>query len=229
MTMRNWFWFLTAALTFVLPAASHASTLGSGSYWLENHRDGGEAAPFYGLRLDGLFGGGQGEVITFDFEHPGAAMKMDLDLGEGTLRIFGRAYGGLDVGSSYAGAGFYDIDFLFTDVAAGSTITANTGSGTISGPGVPAGDVASLVAYKGHHSDAFYLGTGHRNNPGVSGWGWLNHSVGGLENHLPASDWLFEVGEAVPEPGTALMIGVGALVVVSRRATLRSRTCRRQG
>ncbi len=30
---------------------------------------------------------------------------------------------------------------------------------------------------------------------------------------LPASDWLFELGQPIPEPGAAMLLGAGLLVV----------------
>ncbi len=54
---------------------------------------------------------------------------------------------------------------------------------------------------------------GHRGFDGVSGWGWLTHGSGG---HVESSDWLFTVGEEIPEPATLLMV-LGGLAFSSLR------------
>lgn len=59
-------------------------------------------------------------------------------------------------------------------------------------------------------------GNGHRNSPGISGWGWLVHS--GLPNHNASSDWLFTATPA-PVPGAVLMgmLGLGLVGAVRRK------------
>lgn len=94
----------------------NAELLPSGLYRLHNHPDGGARPPLYGLRLDGLLGTTADE-FTFDFDHVGAAMFMDLDM-DGpapSIHIYGTAFGGRDSGAAYdpAYSGFFAIDFTY--------------------------------------------------------------------------------------------------------------------
>ena len=56
---------------------------------------------------------------------------------------------------------------------------------------------------------------GHRNFPGISGWGWLTHHPETLQ-HVPASDWLF-TAELIPTPGTAALVSLIGLGGTARR------------
>lgn len=85
-----------------------------GRYVLDDN-GGGVAPPTYGLRLDGLCND-YPKVYTFSFEHAGAAMVLDYDGDK--VRIHGKAYGGIDVGSKWdtSKQGFVDIDVTYDDV-----------------------------------------------------------------------------------------------------------------
>jgi len=77
-------------------------------------------------------GGDESTTVTFDFDAAGASMGMTVDGGAGTVRISGRAWGGVDAGNSYASPAFYDIDFTYSGVTANGTgVAANVGSGSI--------------------------------------------------------------------------------------------------
>jgi hypothetical protein len=51
---------------------------------------------------------------------------------------------------------------------------------------------------------------------GPTGYGWLNHSGVGLFEHVYSCDWLFTVGDPVPEPNAALLFAVGSVVCAAR-------------
>lgn len=97
-------------------------------FLLSDHPDGGLAPPKYGLRLDGLYGG-TGNDFTFSFNAPGTGMTLLYDDQANTVRIAGRAYGGIDLGGNNntwdaLNVGFIDIDFTYRQ----NLVT--TGSGT---------------------------------------------------------------------------------------------------
>lgn len=224
---------LTAALAAaaVATAASAQSVVEPGNYELRNHPDGAVAGPYYGLRLDGLFTGDSSHEYTFDFEATGSLMRMTIDEDDSGLsvHIFGTAWGGRDVGSQYATGshadahrtGFYAIDFTYRQNvlidAAGLRVTADNPSnnGTIT---APTGEVFDLVDEQGGNDYSFQLANGHRGHPGLSGWGWLNHSGG---QHIYSSDWLFTAIQVpnvqVPLPGAAGMAAAGLACVSIRR------------
>ncbi len=227
-----------AVLALTLCASSSAlaaQVLADGLYQLQNHRDGALRPPLYGLRLDGL-DGNVGNDYTFDFDAPGADMRMDLDVAGGTIRIFGTAFGGLDVGPGFDNpangrVGLWRIDFTYNvgvtalpsgEIVAGPMSAQNSGfiQPLFAGAGNFAGNPQiALTDYNGNAAGrTFHLNTGHRGNPGVSGWGWLNH--GTFQQHIYASDWLFEVnGVPIPAPGAAMLglLGTAAIGFVRRR------------
>ncbi|NOR40279.1 MAG: hypothetical protein GQ537_03625, partial [Gammaproteobacteria bacterium] len=101
------------ALTLCLAAsAANALPLEHGSYTLNNHPDGGAASPYYGLRLDGLFGNTSDEV-TFDFDDTANGSDMSMVYTASSIHIFGNAWGGVDGGSSYVNPTLWAIDFTY--------------------------------------------------------------------------------------------------------------------
>lgn len=228
--MRN---FCTISITtFALLMTSTASALLSdGLYKLNNHPDGGAQPPLYGLRLDGLDGGGGSRIFTFDFEDARSAMYMDLDTANSSIRIYGQVWGGRDIGMTYdpTMSGLWDVDFTYTmnigtgnfdndsrdEVYVNPDSPLNAGSIT---PLFTAGTFttgnAILLTDKDNGKFAFQIDTNHRGAGNTySGWGWMNHEVGGLDNHIAASDWLFTVGNEVPVPGAALLAALGLSLV----------------
>jgi|GEM_PF-4891332 len=176
-------------------------------YRLANHPDGDHQPPPYGMRLDELFDVTPGhDVFSFDFEHPASAMWMDLAPDE--IHIFGRAYGGLDIGAGYDPAyqGVAQIDLWYTmgvglvpvddDSIVDTANNVNAGSIRVSFGPTP-GAAIPLVDERGNYGYSFRFGdedddNGHRGFAGLSGWGWVNHS--GLP-HVAAGDWLFTAVE----------------------------------
>ncbi len=176
-------------------------------YQLHSHPDGGIRPPLYGMRLDELYDVTTGhDHFTFDFDGNGASMYMVESAGE--LRIFGHAFGGHDVGSTYTTDNDYvgqvKIDFTYNsglrtcvnddDLCIDTDNNSNAGSIT---PYFRSESTfhnsISLEDERGNHSYSFRLGdedndNGHRRFDGISGWGWLNHSG---EDHVYSTDWLF--------------------------------------
>ncbi len=227
---------IAALLTLPLRADAESidSLLAGGIFPLANHPDGNAAPPLYGFRLDGL-DGVSGHRFTFDFEGPGANMIMDFEGVDGILRIFGTAFGGRIENHAYVDPQLWEIDFLYTKMILDggrlvSDPTSATNIGTIipgavspSGGGSTAGAPIDLIDYFGTHPFTFALEENHRGFDGVSGFGWLNHSGAGLDNHVASSDWLFTV---IPEPRTdaLLLVGLAAVILAAR---LRPRTTAR--
>lgn len=143
--------FAIAASACVFGATSLSPSSASAAvfqYNLNDHPDGGLANPTYGLRLDGLYGGDSND-FTFSFNAPGTGMTLLYDDQANTVRIAGRAYGGIDTGSSYDAnnVGFVDIDFTYRQNV------ATTGTGTI---GTDTANVGVRTT-----GDAQTLGTGN--------------------------------------------------------------------
>ena len=197
--------------------------ISSGVYQLHNHPDGNAQPPQYGLRLDELYNATSGhDIYTFDFS--ALASNVQMTVTATTIRIYGQAYGGRDVGGSYAAdidAGVYSFDFLYSfgvqpvpgddDVY---VLADGQNSGWIS---TPRGDVISLVD-KSDGNYSFRLGdenndAGHRGFSGISGWGWLTH---GTRAHVDSSDWLF-TAELVPAPSAMGLLALAGVAAGRRR------------
>ena len=129
--------FALAAPACVFGATSHTPSSVSAAvleYSLNDHPDGGLADPTYGLRLDGFYDGDSND-FTFSFNQPGTGMTLLYDNQANSVRIVGRAFGGIDSGSSYDtnNVGYVDIDFTYkqnivtTDTGTIGTDTANVG------------------------------------------------------------------------------------------------------
>lgn len=211
-------------------SAASADAFGFGTYNLGNHPDGGAAAPFYGLRLDGLLTGDSSDIYTFDFEHAESKMKLTYDATG--VHIFGTAFGGLDAGNAYSAAesGVWEIDFKYETVlpdgngaivpdqfegTKGSITLLDAVAGASAGFEAREGNPFVLMDVSGNHDYSFKIAEDHRGYEGYSGLGWLNHAPtdGGsgadIDEHMYSSDWLFAV--EVPEPTTIL--GLTAIAI----------------
>lgn len=220
-----------AAALFVSAGAASADTVVPGIYRLHNHPDGNARDPLYGARLDELYDVTSGhDIFTFDFDHSSAAMFLEYTGTE--IHIWGQAYGGRDIGSSYAGdvhQGVYVFDFLYN---LGVTLEPGDDDVIVEPPPsaynygtmlTPSGVVVELR--DGHYDGAqrdFRFGDedndlGHRGFDGLSGWGWLFHRVpgGSFYPYTADSDWLF-TAELIPAPGTLLSLA-GLLGLAGRR------------
>lgn len=104
-----------ACLLFAAGQASAATRV----FLLHDHPNGQLNPPTYGFRWDNLFGaGGQ---HTFSFDHTDgmetAEVTLVYDDVQNTIRIYGRAYGGKDIGGGWdpVEQGWIDIDFTYRD------------------------------------------------------------------------------------------------------------------
>lgn len=220
-----------------LCSSADAGTIVPGQYKLSNHPDGNAAPPTYGLRLDGLTDGNASSIFTFDFDHALSNMLMDYD--GNTIHIHGTAFGGLDTGNGYdAGmSGVVEIDFTYAvgvgmvpgddDIWVTGNSMNNSGSlEMISGFGDHNGATLFDLVDKSNGTYIFRFGdhnddNGHRGFAGLSGWGWLNHaaadgSIGDINTHLAASDWLF-TAQLVPVPPAVWLGAAGILGIAAKR------------
>jgi hypothetical protein len=207
-------------------ASAHGGLIVEGTYALSNHPDAILADPGYGLRLDELFDLTDGrDRFTFDFDHALSAMFMDYD-GD-SIRIYGTAFGGLDIGDIHdpANSSEVSIDFTYNNVVGVpgdddiwvlEPDTPNTGTITW----LETGEVIDLFDKANDDGWTFRFGDedddlGHRGFDGLSGWGWLEHHEPGFGND-GQMDWIF-TGELVPGPGALALLGLGILVPGRRR------------
>jgi hypothetical protein len=184
---------------------------------LMSHPYGGITDPLYGFRLDGI-DGDPGHQFTFDFNraeaNPGMMLILDNgdDDGDGTIdagrtqtvSIMGQAWGGQDIGQTYATnayLGLWDIEFNYTgnvliefdQVFLGSIeVTVNpedqvNNTGKIEKVGNSAlkyvlqdedGGTKGF-SFKFNNVDNHRLGIPPATEPGAKfvGWGWVNHAL----------------------------------------------------
>lgn len=206
-----------------LPAAASPITPGV-TYQILDHPDGGLAPPLYSLRLDGL-GGDACDDYTFSSQTDGALLTLLYDQLAGSLTISGTVYGGKVVDHAYVAPQLWSLSFTYTSLFdLGNALEADPGSGSgtitalgnmnmgVGGFGV--GQMIGLVDKANMAGLAFRLDFGHRAPIDVTtGHGWLTHDA--LTPRTDYQDWLFTLGApvVVPEPGTALLIGLGLAVL----------------
>lgn len=208
---------------------ANAAMISSGTYRLHNHPDGNANPPPYGAKFQALYGSGSG-TYTMNFDAPGSAMFMDVNLGAGTVHIYGTSLGGRDTGVAYDTAaptyGFYSFSFTYTGIVAVPSdddiyfaVGPNhSNSGSIT---TPLGSTIDLTD-EGMGGYSFRFGDenndlGHRGFSGLSGWGWMSHVINGVvQPHVADTDWLF-IAELVPAPGALALVGLGGLVATRRR------------
>ncbi len=211
-----------------VPTGNVTAALGDGEYSLGNHPDGNSATPFYGMVLNSLYRPKGSRKFTFDFDHEASDMRMIVDAGGSSIRIFGSVFGGRDIGDDWADdvyKGMYEIDFSYTSglsLASGDNdlevrLPASN-SGIIS---TPLGDVFDLLDKANDSGRVFRLGDedndlGHRGFDGISGWGWLTGRQQGGRSKNVSGDFLFTV-KPVPAPGTAVLGGLGLVCFTGRR------------
>jgi hypothetical protein len=114
--------FSIALLTTVVAAGIIAVPQHSAAmihmYQLTDHPNGAVVPPTYGLRIDNLIGTG---VFTFSFEYidmtGSSNMMLTYDDVSGEIHIYGRAYGGKDIGAGWDATlqGWIDVDFTYRD------------------------------------------------------------------------------------------------------------------
>lgn len=196
---------------------SSAQSFELGTYQLGNHHDAFLKEDFgdYGLRLDGLFDRNWNTVNVFDFEADGAAMFLSYNGTE--IIIHGTAY-------NQELNNFWDVNFTYENVVVdGDSLVINStfnslGNGTGKIESTDTLNSFQLVDFSGNNNYTFKIATGHRGNPGFSGYGWLNHgrTTEQLNTYLAQSDWIFEITDkvSIPEPmSTLVLLGIGTFLV----------------
>lgn len=228
---------LTSAVTVGLIApTAQAATLETHYYELGSHSGGSEAPPAYGLRLDGInglfdgVGPASNDIVTFDFDHPSSSMNMtyvvDSDPTQSVINISGTTFGGVDIGSTYGETFSAAIDFTYRQIDTDQENFAEVNGPEYFGEGTLTVDGQTIyLRAKGANGNFFNLGTDHRGEPGLSGWGWLQYSLnpeasdeewyGSGDGRI--ADWLF-TAEKVPEPTMTLgLLAVGGLMISRRK------------
>lgn len=225
--MKQFAFAVGGGIAIALVAGSaHAAVLDQGIYQLHNHPDGSVAPPLYGFRADGL--DGSSDFFTLDFDHPDSDVVLVYTGTE--IIISGPAYGGRDIGGSYANdayLGVYQLEFVYNvgvglvpgddDVFVDAPMNSNFGSLTL-----PGGAVKDLYDKNGGPSvGTFRFGdedndNGHRGFAGTSGWGW--YEIAGEENMGRTRDFLFTAEYiGIPAPATAMLLGPVAMMAGRRR------------
>lgn len=206
----------TACMFGAVAGSSSSVSAAAFTYVLHDHPGGQLVTPTYGLRLDGLYGGVSND-FSFSFDQAGTGMSLVYDDVANSIRISGRAYGGIDIGSAWDSnnVGFIDVDFTYRQnlVSSGSgtfgvdtdnlglqatdhaqTVgTGNSGSVTLAtgswGTGATEGDAFTLVDQSnGYFSFKFNNFDDHGLN-GHPGYGGPDDFVGwGWINHWPEGD-----------------------------------------
>lgn len=185
-------------------------------YQILDHPDGSLDGPDYALRLDGL-SGNSADDFTFSSVLNGAQLTIVYDDQAATIKIEGTVYGGHLVGNAWVNPQLWQVSFMYGGVTeSGGKLesTPGTGIGTIMGL-TPGSSTIGLVDKANMAGLAFRLDTGHRLNTNeVTGHGWLTHDAAPRTSY---QDWLFRVGDPIPEPNSALLIGAGLIALASRR------------
>jgi hypothetical protein len=186
------------ALGLVLATSvAQAGTILPGQYFLLDHGD-GDLGPDYGLRVDAI-----GE--TFSFELGGAQIILDWN-GGATATISGTA-------RNNSTGQLWDLTYTLsgvTGVGANLGFSATAGSGTLTDP---LSNVTILTGEQDTSGSVFdFLADGFRisgDNDTPIGRGWLLPQ-GSVDDFLVRAT-------LVPEPGTALLLGLGLTAIGLRQ------------
>ena len=194
----------TAVLPFLLlvglvvtAGSASAGTILPGLYQLLDHPDGALSPPPYGLRVDAL-------GYTFSVELSGANVILDWD-GGSTASITGSLWNNQT-------SEMWTVDYTLTGVVAAPLdlgFSATGGSGFLTDPLLNATALTGEANGSGSVFD--FLGDGHRLG-GHPTFGDADTAVGRGWLQPPGStdDWLVRA-VVVPEPGTALLLGLGLI------------------
>lgn len=186
---------------------------------LADHPDGNQNPPSYGLRFDGIFGGG---IATFSMDHFGDTTLTVTDTGPNIeIHIEGTLYGGeVDGSGGYISADSYLLDFTYTmsvNAVANGWIAAGEhagNTGTLTQLGGPASVYTLDTKADGDGNAFLFLADGHR-LPNDSDWvgrGWFQPYPG----TSGSQDFLF-TATVIPAPGVIGLAGVGGLMMSRRR------------
>ncbi|MCA9304754.1 MAG: PEP-CTERM sorting domain-containing protein [Phycisphaerales bacterium] len=213
------------AAGIALSAASLAYASGGillAEFALHDHPDGNAAPPFYGLRLDNMFGSGIGSLSMDHYDN--TRLFVYEDNGSYSMNITGMLYGGLVVNNAYVDPHDFQIDFWYhlnvSDTGNGWVVdgftTGNTGTMT----DLDNNSVYTLFGKANDQDRVFeFLADGFRLDNDTTSWvgrGWLTPNSDG-SNHLGGSqDWLF-TATAVPAPTSAALLGLAGICATRRR------------
>ncbi len=186
-----------------------------------NHPDGNAAPPFYGLRVDNMFGNGR--INTFSIDHVGDSLLTVHEDGEDiSIHMEGTLFGGGDGGDAHVNPELYTYTFDFTDGV------EKTGEGwiVVGTPEVNGGTLTRVsdgaefeFSTKANGDDVAFIfeADGHRISGDSDSWvgrGWVQSDTN--PRSQSTQDWLFRA-EVVPAPGTIALGAMGGLLVTRRR------------
>ncbi len=189
---------------------------------LSNHPDGNAAPPSYGLRIDGMMGGGTTVVFSF-VDVQLTVTDNTMDGGDITMRIQGMVEGGEVSGNAFADPEMYNLDFSYlanVETFSGGWRVLGTNNALNVGSIAPVGgDPEDVFTVTDNDNNSFiFAPDGHRIAGDNSSWvgrGWLTTDPNGI-NSPGTQDWLF-VGALVPAPGSAALLALGGIAAIKRR------------